>query len=187
VTIELARIVGRSGRVVGVDRDGEALEIARTEVDRAGVQVQFVCADANAPPAQSAVFDLGYARLLVSHLTEPVAALRHLCTALHEDTVDNPMATVHQRLFLTELLDNLRPAILDTGAATAARARSGPSGRGPTPPRSLRWTAPPPHTVGRPGSRAASFFKLASMVEGIYVSGWRFGEVCGCDRSQGKE
>jgi hypothetical protein len=125
--------------------------------------------------------DLGYARLLLSHLTEPVTALRQLRTAvrpggvvavedlftgtlrsdpptgaldalqdiyagavrvnggdptigprlpallraagliaLHEDAVVNPMTTVHQKLFLVELLDNMRPGILMAGAATGS-------------------------------------------------------------------
>lgn len=81
-TVELARTVGRAGRVVGVDHDREALEIARDAADRSGVQVQFVCGEALAPPVRRAAFDLGYARLLLSHLTEPVTALRQLRTAV---------------------------------------------------------------------------------------------------------
>jgi 2-polyprenyl-3-methyl-5-hydroxy-6-metoxy-1,4-benzoquinol methylase len=46
VTIELAGIVGPSGRVVGIDVDPGALDGAREAAARAGVAVEFVSADA---------------------------------------------------------------------------------------------------------------------------------------------
>jgi ubiquinone/menaquinone biosynthesis C-methylase UbiE len=41
--------------------------------------------------------------------------------AVHEETVTNAMTTVEEKLFLVELLDNMRTAILATGAADASR------------------------------------------------------------------
>ena len=75
VTIALARAVGPEGRVVGVDTDAEALEIAREAARRAGVTAEFVLADAADLPERDA-FDVVFARLLLSHLADPVAALR---------------------------------------------------------------------------------------------------------------
>ena len=37
---------------------------------------------------------------------------------VRERTVVNPMTTAHEKLFLAQLLDNMRAAILDTGSAT---------------------------------------------------------------------
>src|SRR5690606_24788996 len=75
VTIALADAVGPEGRVVGVDDDGEALAIARESARRAGVAAAFVRADAADPPERDA-FDVVFARLLLSHLADPVAVLR---------------------------------------------------------------------------------------------------------------
>jgi hypothetical protein len=40
--------------------------------------------------------------------------------ALEERTVANPMRTAEEKIFLAELVDNMRGAILEAGAATAA-------------------------------------------------------------------
>jgi ubiquinone/menaquinone biosynthesis C-methylase UbiE len=45
LTVELARVVGPEGRVVGLDMDATALDIARRAADRAGVRAEFVCSD----------------------------------------------------------------------------------------------------------------------------------------------
>ena len=81
VTLELARAAGPSGRAVGIDIDEAALELARRSAREAGVSADFVCADATAPPAEDG-FDLAYARLLLSHLAEPVAAFRAMRSAV---------------------------------------------------------------------------------------------------------
>jgi ubiquinone/menaquinone biosynthesis C-methylase UbiE len=179
VTVELAKIVGRTGRVVGVDVDAAALDIARAAADRAGVSATFVRADACAALEEGS-FDLVFARLVLSHLVDPMSALRSMRSAarpggvvavedlftpsLHaeppvaalarlaevyaatvrfhggdpaigprlvaqltaaglddvqERTVVNRMTTVRQKLFLAELVDNMRTAIRSAGAATA--------------------------------------------------------------------
>jgi len=178
VTIAMARAAGPSGRVVGVDADAEALELARAAGGRADVSVEFVDEDATRPIATEA-FDLAYARLVLSHLTDPAAAvramraevrpggavavedlflgtlrsdppapaldrlqevygatvrfhggdptigprLRALLSAcglegVHERTVVNPTATVDEKLFLAQLVRNMRASTLEAGAAT---------------------------------------------------------------------
>ena len=178
VTVAMARVAGPSGRVVGVDIDVEALELAREAVHRAGVSAEFVRVDAARPLATEA-FDLAYARLLLSHLVDPPAAvramraevrpggavavedlfvgtlrseppapaldrlqevysatvrfhggdptigprLRALLSAsglenVHEKTVANRMETVDDKLFLSQLVRNMRASILEAGAAT---------------------------------------------------------------------
>jgi SAM-dependent methyltransferase len=177
----MARAAGSSVLAVGVDRDAEALRIAQATAAGTGLGVRFVCADATALPVRPGSFDLAYARLLLSHLTEPLAALRQLraavrpggvvavedlftgtlrsnpptvalgelqdiyaatvrsrggdptigprlpallgaagLVAVRQETVTNAMTTVGRKLFLVELLDNMRTAILAAGAADAA-------------------------------------------------------------------
>jgi ubiquinone/menaquinone biosynthesis C-methylase UbiE len=74
VSVELARMVGPSGRVVGVDVDAEALTLARQAAASQGVQVEFVHGDA-AEAIERDPFDLAYCRLLLGHLLDPFAAL----------------------------------------------------------------------------------------------------------------
>jgi ubiquinone/menaquinone biosynthesis C-methylase UbiE len=179
VTLELARSVGPTGRAVGIDIDEQALAIARRAAQQAGAKAEFICADATQPPGMDA-FDLAYARLLLSHLADPSAALRAMRSAIRaggwvavedlftgtlrseppapaldrlqdvysatvrahggdptigprlpallahagledvqEFTVENPMTAVEDKLFLAELVDNMREAMLATGAASA--------------------------------------------------------------------
>ena len=99
VTVAMARVAGPTGRVVGIDIGDEALELARQTAKRAGVSAEFVHGDA-AGPLVTEAFDLAYARLLLSHL------------------VANRMETVDDKLFLAQLVRNMRASILEAGAAT---------------------------------------------------------------------
>jgi SAM-dependent methyltransferase len=177
VTIAMARVVGPRGRLVGLDVDAAALEIARRGAERAGVAAEFVRADATSPWAHDA-FDLAYSRLVLSHLVDAAAAARAMTAAarpggvvavedlftgtlradppvaaldrlqdlysatvrahggdptigprlpallaaagvedVQEAAVENPMPTVEGKLFLVELLDNMRGAMLEAGVA----------------------------------------------------------------------
>jgi ubiquinone/menaquinone biosynthesis C-methylase UbiE len=180
VTLELARAVGPTGRAVGIDIDEQALAIARRSAQQSGLSMEFIRADATEPPGRDA-FDVAYARLLLSHLADPSAALRAMrsavraggCVAVEdlftgtlrseppapaldrlqdvysatvrahggdptigprlpalvaaagldevrEDTVENRMTAVEDKIFLAELIDNMREAILASEAATAS-------------------------------------------------------------------
>jgi SAM-dependent methyltransferase len=75
----LARRVGASGRVVGVDLDAEKLALARQEADAEGcAHVSFQPLDVRAE-ALGETFDLVYARFLLSHLGDPIEDARWLC------------------------------------------------------------------------------------------------------------
>lgn len=79
VTFELARAVGPTGRVVGVDLDETKLDIARRESDQQRLSnIAFEARDVTEwEPGEQ--FDVVYARFLVSHLANPgglVAAMR---------------------------------------------------------------------------------------------------------------
>jgi len=180
VTLELARMVGPTGRSLGIDIDEQALAIARRSAREAGLNAEFIRADATELPGRNR-FDLAYARLLLSHLADPSAALRAMCSAVRvggtvavedlftgtlrseppapaldrlqgvysatvrahggdptigprlpallaaagladvrEQTVENRMAAVEDKVFLAELVDNMRDAMVEARAASAA-------------------------------------------------------------------
>lgn len=81
VTVELARLVGEHGRVVGTDIDADALDVARAAARAADVNVTFALADGIAPYERDA-FDLAYSRLMLSHLLEPAAAVRAMAASV---------------------------------------------------------------------------------------------------------
>ncbi|MCW5890756.1 MAG: class I SAM-dependent methyltransferase [bacterium] len=75
-TVELARRVGPHGRVIGVDIDEEKLEMARTEAQQRGVDnVEFRVADVR-EDLGAGDFDVVYSRFLLTHLSDPAAAVR---------------------------------------------------------------------------------------------------------------
>ncbi len=81
VALALSAIVGDGGRVVGVDVDEGALDLARAAAAEAGRPVAFLHADATALPMR-AEFDLASARLVLSHLVDPAAAVRAMAAAV---------------------------------------------------------------------------------------------------------
>jgi SAM-dependent methyltransferase len=79
VSAELARRVGPSGRVVGVDIDDTKLAIARSEAAAHGLgHLEFVKADVR-EASFAEPFDVVYARFVLTHLSDPAAAdfVRH--------------------------------------------------------------------------------------------------------------
>jgi ubiquinone/menaquinone biosynthesis C-methylase UbiE len=178
ITIAMARVAGLDGRIVGADIDRAALADARLAARRQGVAVEFITADACEPIADGK-FDLVFARLLLSHLVDPMVALRGMSTAVRssgvvavedlltgtlrsepprlaleslrdvyeatvrshggdpsigprlramflatgleavsEHTVVNRMRSTYEKMFLAELIPNMRHAVLEAGAAT---------------------------------------------------------------------
>jgi len=82
VTLTLARLVGARGRVVGVDIDETKLAIARDEARQLGMtNVDFRTFDLRDQPADGE-FDVVYARFLLTHLSDPAAALRTMFASL---------------------------------------------------------------------------------------------------------
>ena len=75
VTRELARRVGPSGRVLGVDFDETKIALAQDEAKVHGVtNVEFRCARIGGDDIEGA-FDFVYSRFLLTHLTDPRAAM----------------------------------------------------------------------------------------------------------------
>ena len=82
VTIELARLVGPSGRAVGVDMDEVKLELARRDAAEAGLSnVEFRRADVDAWDEPQA-YDVVYARFLLEHVPGPLDLLRRMWAAV---------------------------------------------------------------------------------------------------------
>jgi SAM-dependent methyltransferase len=79
VTGDLARLVGSTGQVAGVDLSPDQLAQARARLAGAAfAHVTFVEASATSTGLPEASFDLVYCRFLLLHLVEPHAALREM-------------------------------------------------------------------------------------------------------------
>lgn len=77
VTLDLARKVGSTGKVVGIDFDADVVELARAGAADEGLDnVELLAADTRT--FEGGPFDLAYARFLLSHLSEPEKVLAHL-------------------------------------------------------------------------------------------------------------
>jgi ubiquinone/menaquinone biosynthesis C-methylase UbiE len=82
VSLDLARLTGPGGRVIGIDKDEVVIEIARREAGERGIaNVDFLRADiTEREPGPD--FDLVYARFLLTHLRNPAETVARLAHAL---------------------------------------------------------------------------------------------------------
>jgi SAM-dependent methyltransferase len=81
VTLELARIVGPSGRVVGIDFDPTIVALAREDQRTAGLtNVEFKVGDAR--ELGDAQYDVAYARFLLSHVSQPEQVIERIIEML---------------------------------------------------------------------------------------------------------
>lgn len=82
VTRSLARRVGPTGRVVGLELDPVKLEAARAETERAGLRnVEYREADVSAW-SEPGAYDVVYGRFIVSHLADRPGFIRRMGDAL---------------------------------------------------------------------------------------------------------
>jgi Methyltransferase domain len=83
VTRELARRVGSTGRVVGLDMDMAQLDIVRTEAAAQNIfNIDYRVADIANPPRDLGTFDLIYTRFLLCHLAKPSNAVSWMAQCL---------------------------------------------------------------------------------------------------------
>ena len=76
VARELARRVGTTGRVVGLDLDAAQLEIVRAEAVAQNIHnIDYRVADVANPPSDLGNFDVVYTRFLLCHLARPSVVL----------------------------------------------------------------------------------------------------------------
>lgn len=82
IALRIAACLGPAGHVTGIDRDPGMIDIAREAAGSQGLPVEFLHADIerDKPPGEG--YDLVYARLLLSHLGDPAAALGRLVAAV---------------------------------------------------------------------------------------------------------
>ena len=79
ITADLARLVGPSGRVLGVDTSAKVLELAADTARDAGVtNVEFAVGDIHALGIEDAAFDVVHAHQVLQHLADPVSALKEM-------------------------------------------------------------------------------------------------------------
>jgi SAM-dependent methyltransferase len=117
VTRQIARRVGPSGRVVGIDFDLEVLECARLDAKAAGLDnVEFRTGDARSPGGGP--YDLVWARFVLCHLAGPEAVLAGLVGALRpggvlviEDTDFTGMFTIPAHPVVTRGVDVYRETL----------------------------------------------------------------------------
>ncbi len=81
VTLKMAALVGAEGNVVGVDRDQSILQFACQEAERQDLPVTFRRLDTE-ELAEESVYDLVFARYLLSHLPRPQRAVELMVRAL---------------------------------------------------------------------------------------------------------
>jgi ubiquinone/menaquinone biosynthesis C-methylase UbiE len=83
----VARIVGRSGEVVAIDRDGRTISRARARAAEAGLHnINFVQADIAEYSADSS-FDAAVGRCILQFVLDPVAALRSVAKQVRPDGI----------------------------------------------------------------------------------------------------
>jgi len=83
VTRELARRVGSTGRVVGLDMDLAQLEIVRAEAAAQNIEnIEYRVADVSNPPSDIRNLDLVYTRFLLCHLRSPADVLLWMVKSL---------------------------------------------------------------------------------------------------------
>lgn len=80
VAFRMAEIVGPTGRVVGMDIDERCVELARLEVQRLGVNVDFSSGSVT-DLQDTAGYDLVFGRFVLTHLREPEKALQRMVHA----------------------------------------------------------------------------------------------------------
>jgi SAM-dependent methyltransferase len=82
-TLELGRLVGPSGEVLGLDCTTAFLDIANRERDGAGVgNVRYEVGDAQSHPLRAGYYDVAFARFGVMFFESAVRALRNVHRAL---------------------------------------------------------------------------------------------------------
>jgi ubiquinone/menaquinone biosynthesis C-methylase UbiE len=82
-SLEIGRLVGPSGQVVGLDCTAAFLDIANRERDEAGLQnVRYELGDAQSHPLDAGSYDVAFARFGVMFFESAVRALRNVHRAL---------------------------------------------------------------------------------------------------------
>ena len=88
VSFLLAKVVGSNGEVIGVDRNGRVLEIAKKHaIDHAISNVHFLTMDVADPLPDVGLFDAVVGRRILMYLPDPNDALKKLSTILNKNGI----------------------------------------------------------------------------------------------------
>lgn len=83
ITLDLARLVGETGQVVGIEPLEATLELGRAEAARRGdARTRFEVGDVFALPYDDGSFDVVHAHQVLQHLSDPVLALQEMWRVL---------------------------------------------------------------------------------------------------------
>jgi SAM-dependent methyltransferase len=74
----MARVVGRAGRVVGLDASSALLQRARARTGAEAEDVDYVLGDAHSLPFEAGTFDAARTERTLQHLGDPAQAVREL-------------------------------------------------------------------------------------------------------------
>jgi ubiquinone/menaquinone biosynthesis C-methylase UbiE len=85
VTLAVARLLGASGRCIGIDISEPMIARARARAERAGSTADFICADAQVYPFESASVDMIISRAGVMFFDDSVSAFANLRRAARDD------------------------------------------------------------------------------------------------------
>ena len=117
VAIQVARLVGPSGQVVGVERDARSIARARARVAEAGLRnVEFIQCDAAQLP-DSTLYDGAVGRFILMWVDDPVSVLRGLSRMVRPGGV-----IAFQEPYWIPLLTLLAPLPLWSAAASVIHA-----------------------------------------------------------------
>lgn len=83
VSIEVARLVGRNGQVIGIDVSEGMLAVAKRRVEKSGMSnLQFQNQDAQSLPFRDEMFDAAISRFCLMFVPSPKIALREIMRVL---------------------------------------------------------------------------------------------------------
>ncbi|MCP5024833.1 MAG: methyltransferase domain-containing protein [Actinomycetia bacterium] len=118
-TLELARRVGPTGTVLGIDISEPLLDLARQRSDESGAFVGFERVDAQTAVLPEHGYDAIFSRFGVMFFSDPVAAFRNLTRALADggrfgfvawrEPGENPWVTVPARVLRDRLSPRAEP------------------------------------------------------------------------------
>lgn len=129
VTLELARRVGHSGRVTGLDMDESVLQHARESAAAENLPIDWRVGQAE-ELADQGEYDLVYARFLLSHLVDPAAVLARMRRALRPGgrvVIEDIDITSHSHWPPSQAFRRYIEIYSATAAAHGAHSNIGPS------------------------------------------------------------
>jgi SAM-dependent methyltransferase len=131
VAMLVARIVGPSGGVVGIERDAGSIDLAQRRVTAAGLRnVTFIHSDVNEIPTTEP-FDAAVGRFILMFLPDPVRALRSLADVVRPGGViafhEVSWTPFLRRVAATPLSAACASLVHETFRRTAANTEMGPA------------------------------------------------------------